>query len=1163
MLRLVTDQKERFTRQVFSGKIVFAVLLMLATLLPATLHAQDKPITLSFNQVPLETVFKSISKQSGYTFLYNDEVKKEQRVSVSYSGSSVAEAVKATLASTSISYKIQGSRIVLFIQKQDQADTKNKVRIKVLDAEGQSLPGATVSIDGTSEGTMTNVDGIAHLSFANSNPKQLRISFIGMNSEVVAWTGASEIVCQLKEDSKKLEEVVITGFATISKERSTGATTTIKSSDLEKNINFNLTSSLEGKVAGLNTYNGSAVIRGVSSFNNNYNPLLVIDGLPVEGSLNDINPQDVENVTVLKDAASASIYGSKAGNGVIVVTTKSGKKGQASITFSANFSITPQKRISDYGYASTSQIIDYERAYLENNPTYIKNPLKYFTDKDNSKTYYSLVEKLYYDQLAGKITADELEASIATMKQNDYRKEYERLIWQNSIKQQYYLAFRKGADKSDMSFSVNYERQKYGTVTNNSDGLTLNLKNQLAPYKWMTINYGVYTSFYKGKAGLGQGDPTDYMPYEQILDANGNRNDIITINQKHNATLSSTKGLYGMVYNPLTEMDLSYQRSDNLKLRAFTELDLKLYKGLSYNFKFQYQHDNMEQENAYLKGSLAMRDLVNRFAVVSGSSIKYNIPDNGKQTSSRFNNHNYTVRNQLNYNNSITQDLALSIFAGTEFRESKGKGLLDEIYGYDPNVQLLGQSIDFDALRKGISGGALFPETRQYLYASQGNIYSLNREFSMYANGSLSYKGKYTLAGSWRVDQANLFGVAEENKFRPLWSVSGNWNVSEEDFMKDASWLNLLKLRASWGINGNADRETSPYMLATLGRSMDVNALMATISTPPNPDLRWEKTEILNIGVDFRTLNNKLAGTLDFYNKYTSDLIAIADLDPSTGFVSAKYNNGEMLNRGFEATLSYDWVRSKTWSATTSFVFAYNKNEVKKVDRNPSVALDLINKPTEYYMVGYPYNSLYAYKYAGITTNGDPSVYDKNGNVIENSGVMRDVEALAFMGTFDPKVTGSLSQMVRYKNLTLDALVVFYGGHKLRKDVVSLYGGASSSMSDGIDDRWTVDNQGSEIPRFPVYDKAGDRAKFWKYADKHIVSSGMVKLRNVGLGYNLNGNVLSKLKLQSLQVKAQVNNLCYWSAAGDGIDPENYNAKEGYRTGANKPTYILGINVTF
>lgn len=1121
-------------------------------------NAQSKPISLSYANTPLSTIFKKITKQSGFTFLYNDDINPQQKVTISIVDSNIENVMKAVLANTSFKFKIQGTRIVLFVPDNS---SKHKVLLKVLDNRGIPMAGATITAEGIPGGTISDGSGLATLQFDNPKPKTIQVTYIGYRPTVVAWNGEKELLITLSEEPLRFDELVVTGFTTISKERSTGAVTTVRKEDIERKISFDLTSSLEGRISGFSSYGGINTIRGNTSFLSDAAPLIVVDGLPIEGGLNDINPNDVESVTVLKDAASASIYGSRAANGIIVIVTKSGIKGKTTVDFFTSFSFTPKNRISDYRYASTGDIIDFERNSLENNPLYTSDPLRYFQEKNEYNYSYSLLQNLYYKELTGELNSAEKEAKIQQLKSYDYRKEFERNIWRDNISQQYNLAVRKGTENMDLAFSVNYQNLKLGTIKNNKDIITLNLKNRVNLKRWLTVTYGLYGTVGRTNLGLGAGSAVSFMPYERMFDDNGNRNEIVSINYLLNERLKSTKGLYGMGFNALSEMEQCYSRIDNTQIRAFTELNANLLKGLSYNLKLQYQRDQSKQENTYLKESYAMRTTINRFAIVNNDQIRYVIPDNGKLESDIVNYDNYTVRNQLTFQKSIAKDLALDLFGGTEFRQYKSVGVASEIYGYDPEVKLQGEAVNWEELRIGVNGALYnYPQT---LSPRLESSYTLNRDFSIYTNGSLSYKSKYILAGSWRVDKTNLFGTDPKYRNRPLWSASASWNASQEPFLSTIQWLNLLKFRTSYGINGNVDRSSSPYMLATLSKSVDVNSIYAFINKAPNPSLRWEKTRNFNVGVDFSLFNNFVAGSFDYYDKYTSDLIATANLDPSSGFSTATFNNGVMQNRGFEVNLNVNWYKNLSWNISTQLVVSYNKNKVIRINRDPNTAYDLIFNPKDYFRVGYPFNSVYAYRYAGITATGDPSVYDKEGKVVENNSLMNDPKALLYMGTFTPPVTGSISQLIRYKNIVLDAQLVIYAGHKLRKDATSLSENPSASMSADISNRWTENNRNATIPRFPVYGAIGDRDKFWKYADIQIQSASMVKLRSVGLAYNLGSHSLLNAKLQMLQIKAQVNNAWYWAANSSHIDPENFNAENGTRTGANKPTFLIGLNLTF
>lgn len=1127
--------------------------------------AQNKTISLNFKDSPLSTIFKSITEQSGYTFLFNDDVNPNLRVSVNISSSSIEKAVSAILNNTGYHFSVKNKRIILYDQKQEKGS--GKVTLRILNNSGTSLPGATVLVLGDKDGTIANNDGIAVLTITGNAPKKIQVSFIGYKTEELNWNGEKELICKLQEESKSFDEVIITGFSTVSKQRLTGSVSVVKSDDINKRINFDINSSLEGKVAGYNTYKGSSTIRGTTSFLSDAAPLVVVDGLPVTGDLSSINPNDVESITFLKDAATASIYGSRAANGIIVVVTKSGEKGKTTLDFSYSYSLTPKPRISDLNYASTTDIIDYSRSYMENAPEYKPNPLKYFQDIDKTIGYINPLNRIYYEELKGNISPEEKEAAIQQLKKYDYRKEYEKYVWRDRVLQQYNLAFRKGTDKMDVAFSANYQNQKYGTAYSNSDIITLNLKNKVNMYTWLNVTYGLYGNFSKEKSGLG-GSATNFtpfigaiMPFERLIDENGNRIFMNTINYTHNEWLINN-GLYNMGYNALDEMEKSYNKTDKINLRGFAELDFNILKGLSYNLKFQYERNSSKSQSTYLKESLFMRDKINRFAVITNGKIRYIIPNDGRLFTSNADANNYTFRNQISFKRELPLDLTFDFFAGAEFRQYLTTGVSSDIYGYNPETSLFGQSVNWEEIQNGVYG-ALYPMYAQRTSVGLSSSYTLNREYSMYANGSLSYRGKYILAGSWRVDKANLFGADPKYRNRPLWSISGSWNASEESFLKQVSWINLLKVRMSYGINGNVDRSSSKYMLAYLGISYDVKKIAATIVSPPNESLRWEKTQIFNVGLDYNLFNGKWSGSFDYYNKYTSDLIAFANLDPSSGFSSASFNNGAMLNRGVEATLSYSWIRSKDWNVVTGITAAYNKNEVKKINYEPSSPTDLIYYPNSYYLIGDPFNSLYAYRYAGLTKEGDPSVYDKDGKVVENTNPMNDPKALRYMGTLDPKLTGGISQTVAYKNFSLDAQLVVYAGNKLRLDVTPLYGSASPAMNKDFVNRWTPDNTTSEIPRFPVYGSTGDRDLFWKFADRNVKDASMVKLRYISLSYALKAASLSRVKITSLQIKAQINNLWYWCAAGNSIDPENFSAVRGVRTGANKPSYLLAFNLTF
>ncbi|MGL5272814.1 MAG: TonB-dependent receptor domain-containing protein, partial [Phocaeicola sp.] len=446
----------------------------------------------------------------------------------------------------------------------------------------------------------------------------------------------------------------------------------------------------------------------------------------------------------------------------------------------------------------------------------------------------------------------------------------------------------------------------------------------------------------------------------------------------------------------------------------------------------------------------------------------------------------------------------------------------------------------------------------------RGEVLSISkvqhRYVSAYFNAGYIYDSRYSLNASVRMEQADLFGTDPKYRYRPLWSIGSSWNITNESFMKEYSWVNMLKFRMTYGITGNVDQSSSPYLLGGYLNSPYSGGNLTDIATPPNNTLRWEKTATWNFGLDF-LLFGKLSGNLDYYNRYSSDLLANKSLDPSLGFDVARMNNGAMRNKGFELNLSYDWINNSEWEFNTTFTAAYNENKIDKVGYLPTNAIEMMTRPTSNYQEGDTYNSLYAYRYAGLTETGDPSVYDANGEVISNLSLL-DVNALVCVGQLDPKWNGAFDLNLRWKDLSFFTKIVYYTGHSLRVDATPLYSGVGSgSVHEDIVNRWTPQNTNTDIPSMSTYGYQIDRNNHWIYADYNTASASFAKVRNIGLAYSLPKQMLSKVGFSNITLRAQVNNPFRWVANNRDIDPEAFYANTGTRTSAQATSYIFGINI--
>lgn len=1128
---------------------------------------QPEKITMTVTKKPLENVLEKLSKQYDYQFFYNASLLKGINVSASFEATDINQVMKTLLAQTGLQYTLKGKTIVITAIPK-KAMKKSPLSGRVTDSDGNVIPGVAIFTQDMSQGTVTDIDG----RFSFAKPLEygtlLKFTSVGMKPHNVVYSGEALLQIVMVEDVKQLDAVIVTGFQTISRERATGAATIVKSDYLDKIQGMNLESKLEGSTPGLTTYNGKTSIRGTSSFAVNSTPLLVLDGQPVTGiSLNELNPDDIESITVLKDAAATSLYGVRASNGVIVVTTKRGTSKKPSINISATYYLNPLPSLDYQHYASTSDVIDYEQSYLLNNPTYQKNPLNYFETQNELRApqYLTTVDRLYYRMAKGEITESQLNSSLNLLRKNDYRKAYREALQQMNFTQDYNVSISKGGDKSSLFFSARYENQTTYNQHDSWDRYTFYLKNELDLTKWFKLTLGANVAITGSEYSQAQyQSPTEAMSYDALYNEDGSYAYTYPHNYYNAQKINETEGLQFMGYNAVEEATRNMSKTNDMYWKLFTHADFKIVKGLDFGVKFQYENRTSDTERYDEADSYYMRSMINQFASVNpeGGFI-YNIPQGGSLSNSNARWNYLNLRGQFNYQTVIADKHDITALLGGEIREDKYRSKNGERYGYD-DQKLTYQQVDWAMLQQtGVLGQLNSNIATRSEEAGVSDMH--HRYVSAYFNAGYTYDTRYALNASVRIEQADLFGTDPKYRYRPLWSVGASWNLSNEAFMKGIEWMDMLKVRATYGITGNVDQSSSPYLLGTYLTSMYSGANLTDIMTPPNKLLRWEKTATVNIGVDFAFFH-RLNGSLDFYNRYSSDLLAQKSLDPSSGFASAKFNNGAMRNRGIELNLSYDWLKSRDWSLNTGFTTAFNSNKIKEVGYLPTDAVTMMQSPTNNYLKGDTYNSLYAYRYAGLTADGNPSVYNAEGKAVSLEGV-RDINALICVGQLDPKWSGALDISLRWKELSFFTKIVYYAGHTLRTDATPLYNGIDplrkGDMHEDVARRWTPEHTDTDIPSMNIYGMQGEREYHWKYADYNTASASFIKVRNIGLSYTLPQQWINKAGFKAVSLRAQVNNPCYWAANKRDIDPEAFNANEGTRNSELATSYIFGININF
>lgn len=1165
-----------------------------------------KKMSIEVENVPLEAVMQEIKKKTNYKLFYNSQLLQGRKASVKLTNATVDVILKQAFKGLPLAYTLEENTIVIQEVKR-AAKQENKAEFTlqghVKDEEGEPLIGVNVYSKENRRGSLTDLNGNYQIRVQTGDV--IAYSYVGMEEKTIVVGDKALVNVVLKQNVNELQaiEVVSTGYQRITRERSTAAASLVDNKTLVKQLNTDLLSALEGTVAGLNYVknpNGasadSPILRGVGTFSSEVGtaPLIVLDDMPTEMTLDEINQNDVESITVLKDAAAASIYGARAANGVIVVTTKKAKERGVKVTFNGDWTFQTKPNMSKMNYATTSELIDYETDIYNNEVANYGSEEALFNYYGGigagTIRYYSPLYQLYRDRMEGTKTSEQVDAIIGQYRNNDYIEDVKKHLWRTSTTQRYNMSLANSTDKNNSYFSLEFQNTRERVITDGSNRFNAYFKNTFNISKWLTITVGMNGRYQRSVSG--ESSFTDYSlqpRYARLVDENGNSvtSDYVELSSAYGSgsavnglvasQIAANPSLYSVGLNVLESLNEGATTSKTLNLRPFANMQINLYKGLKYNIMFQYELNQVERERYNEQTDYMMRMLSNALVTSpSAGTYKSNLPEGGRYYQYLTRRYNYTFRQQLSYDKTFGSDKKHNINAigGFEMRQTKTPRTIEQLrYGYNP-VTLSNDRINWQDLYSGYT--SYIYGTNAYtsgLGLTQSEI--IHRYISAYTNVGYTYNNKYNLTGSIRVDQADLFGVDPKYKRRPLWSVGAGWNASREEFMESLTWLNNLKFRLTYGINGNVDQSSSPYLTASWKTDKlysDVDYL--AISTLPNPKLRWEQTATTNFGIDFSVLENRLRGSIEFYNKQSTDLLVTTDLDPTVGALTRVLNNGALENKGIEISLNSQVIQTEDWGFDVGLTFANNKNTVKEVNRSGSTAYSYVGAPGNYFFEGDTYYSLYAYKFSEMV-NGYPVFLDENGepNVTFNeAGVPTSIknitsaDAIVNMGSLNPVYNGSVSLRLRYQSFELGTMFVYAGGNKLRKDVPSLSDDSENHAD--IVRRWNAEGTGDYPRMFTDYPQtlksyASTLSTLWQYADVNVKKADYLKMRNINLSYNLPENICKKMKLNSTRITAQVNNIFTWCAAGNGIDPETYSANSGSRGLPSSISYLLGFTTGF
>lgn len=1162
-------------------KVTTLILFVAIMQVSAGTYAQR--VSLSVKEAKILTIFDQISDQTGYSFVVTNSILKDAApVTMAVKNMPLKEVLEQVFKNQPFEFSISNNSVLV---KKKEISVLDKligqfstidVRGKIVDEKGMPLPGATVKVKGDKRQVLTNAEGVFILNGIEDNAV-LVISFLGYKTREI--NAAKDLgTINLDVSAGELNEVTVsTGYQTLSKERVTGSFSTISAKKLEQQRLSSLGSLLEGRVPGYN----NGLIRGTTSMSDITYPLYVVDGFPVENTnLNStgvgtdgipgLNLEDIESITVLKDAAAASIYGARAANGVIVIITKKGKKGKPQISASSTFTLSPYRVYTDI-LTSSADIVDLEKEWAVNNPNLKgSGATAYAANLLQNVAYPSQGINAILRNYAGTLSQADLDAKLNELAAGGYQyyDDVDRYSKRNPFYQQYNLSVGTASEKNSLYTSVTYRSNKLEDKHAGDETLGFNINNTTQLTKWLNLELGTYISYNEETRQSNKTLSPGYtpLPYDRLVNADGSNFTSAAASRlsANTMTLIKNNGLYNMDINPLDEQSMNLGKAKNFSSRSFINLNAKLADWVSYKSSFQYEYATGRLNRLYDKNSIYVRSLVNSFATGNvNKPATFNLPyGNINYDQNRFNT-SYNFRQQLNVDKTFGGLHNITAIAGSEIRNSKLENDQKYLYNYDP--QVLTNSLLNEALLGGFGGGLLGYST----FNSSSRDEVLKRFISLYANVGYSYDDRYLVTSSVRWDRSNLWGTSSKYQNTPIWSFGAGWNIYKESFF-NADWVDLLKIRVSHGIAGNVDPQNAPFITAYYNPNNNVGGLQGTISTRPNPLLSWEKTTTTNVGVDFAFLANRVSGSVDYYHKQGKDLLANTMGVPTEGFGFSTYriNNGEMLNRGIEIALSGDVIRNKALNWNVGVQYAYNKNEVTYVNVEAPVYFLQLDYPTAYPRIGNPYNAIYSYKWAGLSEKGLPQVYNEKDEKLGYSP--GNLESVIYSGSTVPTYSGSFNSMLEYKNFAFSFLLTFEGGHKMRNTFLPVlsnaYNGALgdystivSVVNKDIVNRWRNpgDEYKTQIPRAVFAedpDFSSESNTIYNNADINVLDASNVRLRNISLAYKLPANTAKKVGMQQVRLQFNVEN---------ALTIASTKTAKYLLNGYNTPNYVWGVYLNF
>lgn len=1149
------SRKRRYLK--FSFLLMFMFVMAFSS--QANVVAQER-VSLDMKNASFKDLFLEIQKQTKMSFVFNaDQLNAVGTVDLRANDESVQEVLDRVLSPTPFTYLINGQTIV--IVKRGEANrqpeqTAVTVKGKVTDRDGQPLIGATIRINGTTIGTATDGNGEYTLKvFGGQN--ELLVTYIGYINLVVKIDGRSVVDVVLEEDRKEMEEVVVTGYQDIKRERMTGSTTTINARELRNKGLTSMDEFLNGTVSGLTSISSGRpgedakiMIRGVNSLTGSTDPIWIVDGMPLQGEMPNIKvgvtnlqstiftsgigniaPDDIESITVLKDASATAIYGARAANGVIVIKTKSGSVGKTRFNITANFGIK-ERPVNNIDMMNTRQKIQFEReVYADDKGGYL------------DMTHGRIVGLLYQTD-RGLISKEAVEKEIARLSgiETDWFKE----LFRSATTGQYNFSMSGGTEKTQHYVSLNYLHEKGTALNNKMDRLGMNIKLTHNPAKQVRVTGGLSATIKNDRVSASNIDPLTYAlyanPYERPYKEDGSYD----YDLSYVASPSEIRD--GLAWDKFNILD-DLQRNTNTSRYLDAELNLKveweIIPGLMFTTHGVYNANS--SHNRTTEGAGTYTNFVNNWYAPHTAEIPHDMVRGSLREATGYTN-GYTFRNTLQYSSEFKEKHFLTVFAGQEISSRTAYNS----YNYSPVFDEEHRIVGFPEM-DGVNGN-------EVNYTSLGGTgKQVSKLSSFFANASYSYMDRYIVSGAIRYDGSDIIG--NDNQFTPLWNVGARWNLHRESFMGNLEFVDELSLRAGFGYTGSIDKNALPFVVMTLGQSILYDGLSVPTSfNYPNPNVKWQTKQDFNVGVNLALWRRKVELGVNYYDNVTRDVLDNKALAASSGRTEVVENVANIINRGWEIDLGVTLLQAHTvqWYAKANV--AVNHNELRDTYyKNLEELPHRTRQDGNAFVENYPVGGWFGFEFAGTDPiTGNTQVYMPDGTkydveTLKNITLSGEKPIMSYLGKQHPSVIGGFSTTLNVSRFVFSANFEYKAGHKIPSfNTFRTLDSRNRHVNDL--NRWRQPGDVTNIPAASTMNSAYSKYMY----DVALEKGNYLRCSFLSLGYNFDSRLLSKIGFSNARLSFTAKDL-FTLSRYRGIDP----ALMGSLGYPNSRQYTVSLNIGF